>query len=167
MNLILWNLEQLSKGDQFTVRRRRNRKNTNLEQAHRYLCLLEDLILAPKKKPTSNRNGFPQTDFINLTLNKKQAGEFEDWRNGDATKLATQLAEFIADGNKTSITYDFDNECFIVSSTCKAEGHANENKCLTSRSDDWYEALLMNVYKSNVVFAGAEWVSEDNGRKWG
>lgn len=165
--LILVNLRTLSRLDPFAVYTIHGVRMSGEGHANRFLRNLEEIIVPPSKKPKRNTSNFPQTEFVNLKLNKKQAAEFEDWKNGDAGKISTRVVEFIADGNKTSISYDFDNECFIVSSTCKAEGHANENRCMTSRSEDWYEALLMNVFKNDVVLHGGEWIGEDEGRKWG
>jgi len=133
----------------------------------RFVEQLEMDIMPPSKKQGRKATNFPEIEFVTVRLDKEQAGAFADWVHQDDESRSLDLAEFISAGHKTSITWDDYNSCFIVSSTCKDEGSDNFNKCLSSRSNDWYEAMMMNVYKANVLLAKGPWESDASTNSWG
>jgi hypothetical protein len=126
----------------------------------------ETVVMARNKSPKRNLT-FAEVEFINRRLTDDEAKGFADWQQKEAKSLGDEVVAFIASGHKLSVTWDDFNACFIVSATCKDEASDNLNKCLSARSDDWYEALLLVLYKSQVLFAGATWESDVRGASWG
>jgi len=119
------------------------------------------------KKPSRANSSFAEIEFVGVRLDKEQAELFADWVAADQETRALDLAEFLSAGHKTSITWDDHNACFIVSATCKDESNDNFNRCLTSRSNDWYEAMMLNVFKHQVLFKKQRWNGDANTNSWG
>lgn len=120
----------------------------------------------PKKQAKSNQN-WKQIEFVNIQLDIKQKKEFRSWYETMAAEAETLLDNHIKSGYKISIRYDEENETFISSSTCVDEGLSNHDKCLTSRSDVLVEALLLNIYKTDVVCKDGVWEADTSSQKWG
>jgi len=108
-----------------------------------------------------------QVTFVQLKLNEETASAFTKWMERKEPEIALDVAAFMSNGHKTSITWDDDNKCWIVSSTCKEESNKNYNHCLSSRSSEWWEALCMNVFKNNVVCKDASWTDKQSNANWG
>lgn len=139
----------------------------SLQALRKFIYNLEADLMPRGKSSTRKNNNFVETEFVTVRLDKEQAQAFADWVAQDDESRALDLAEFITAGHKTSITWDDYNSCFIVSSTCKDEASDNHNKCITSRSNDWYEAMMLNVYKANVLFGKGAWESDAQTNAWG
>ena len=114
-----------------------------------------------------NTNNWAETIFVNIKLTGKGKDQFTDWMNRKEPEIALDVAQFMSNGHKTSITWDSTNNCWIVSSTCKIQGSVNENHCMTSRSQEWYEAMCMNVFKSAVLCNNGAWSEQQESSDWG
>jgi len=120
-----------------------------------------------KTKPSpKGKNDWGMT-FVNFRLGKEEKDEFKAYMSAKPDILSEKLAIFIGEGHKVSLSWDDNNKCFIGSATCKDEGSINNNHCMTSRSDDWFEALMMNVYKANELAAGTAWSDLSESADWG
>ena len=121
------------------------------------------------RKNTSAEGNKPdwQVTFVQLKLTEETANEFAKWMERKEPEIALDVASFMSNGHKTSITWDNENKCWIVSATCKEEGSKNYNHCLSSRSSEWWEALCMNVFKHNVICKGGTWADKQSNTNWG
>jgi hypothetical protein len=106
-------------------------------------------------------------EFVNIRLNNKQKETFKSWFADNERELPNLLAVFLAAGYKMSLKYDADHECYIASATCFDDSMENHNKCLTSRSQDWLEAMALNLYKTDVLSEDGIWESSSTGSDWG
>lgn len=123
--------------------------------------------MAGKNNSGSKSNNQFEVQFANLKIDSKHKDSFEEWKESKPEDVALDVASFISNGHKTSISWDNDNHCWIVSATCKEERSPNYNYCLTSRSDDWYEAMCMNVYKHKFIAKEGKWSDQQEDRNWG
>lgn len=106
-------------------------------------------------------------DFVTIELTAKQEADFEEWVVSATPKLSEYTGELVSSGHKLGVSWDGDNECFIVSVTCKDEAQDNANKCYTSRSDEWVEALLLAIYKWDVISKRSTWAGKAKRSNWG
>lgn len=124
------------------------------------LLTYEDIFMA-------KTNRFVEYEFVNIRLTEEQVEDFQTWaakNQGNIWRMLTDLAEA---GYKHSTSPDPDNQCHI--STLTATEHASENNkhCLSSRSDDLIEAVLLSCYKHFVLSDGGEWVGSAARKNWG
>lgn len=108
-----------------------------------------------------------QVTFVQLKLNEETASAFSTWMERKEPEIALDVASFMSKGNKVSITWDNENKCWIVSATCKEQSSPNYNHCLSSRSNEWWEAMCMNVFKHDVVCGGGSWTAKQSNANWG
>ena len=131
----------------------------------RWIANAEGWLLMAGKAQKRNTTNFAQTTFVQFKLSKEQKAEFQAWFEDKKRDISSEVARFMSEGNKTSLTWDAENGCWIVSSTCKDEGSPNLNHCLTSRAAEWYEGLAMNAFKALVLLEGTTWsdyANDDN-----
>lgn len=114
-----------------------------------------------------NQNATFGVEFINIDLTDKQGDDFNDWQQSAVQKMGILVGELASAGHKLGISFDGDNECFIVSVTSKDEVSDNFNKCYTSRSDDWIEAVLLAVFKWDVIMERSTWTGKQRKMNWG
>lgn len=106
-------------------------------------------------------------DFVTIELSEKQEKEFTAWVSESTSSLPTLVGELASSGHKIGVSFDGDNECFIVSVTCKDESQDNHNLCYTSRSDEWLEALQLAVFKWDVISKRGKWLAKTQRKNWG
>lgn len=123
----------------------------------------EFLTMKQQRKQTQNYG----VDFVTIELDDKQEKAFNAWVGEATPKLAELTQELVSSGHKLGVSWDGDNECFIVSVTCKDLAQDNANLCYTSRSDEWVEALLLAIYKWDVVSQRGTWKAKTQRKNWG
>jgi len=126
-----------------------------------------ELIMASKAAKKPANSGWTQTEFVTIKLTGKAKDDFHTWASRKEADVALDVASFISNGHKIGISWDDSNKCWIVSATCKVDGDVNENCCITSRSDDWFEAMAMNVFKATVLCNGGAWRDQQESSEWG
>ena len=131
------------------------------------ITYMGELIMPARSSKSGTGVPFAPTEFINVRLNQRQKEDFVVWSSRKAEDVALDVAGFISEGHKIGITWDLNNTCWIVSATCKVPGDPNENCCLTSRSDDWYEAMVMCVFKDRVIGKDVPWRDMQEDTNWG
>lgn len=105
--------------------------------------------------------------FVTMRIGAKEKEQFKAWYSKNANDVLAKLEELVSDGYKVSLSYYFDGNCHIVSLTCKDEKSANFNRCLTSRSDDLWEAVGLTVFKHFHLCNDGIWEDEGNSNNWG
>lgn len=123
--------------------------------------------IMPAKKRQDKKPQYNQVEFVNVSLTKKDKETFKTWYDARIAELPDMVAKFISEGYKISFRWDSDNECYICSATCIDESMENHNKCLTSRSDQWLEALALNLFKTDTLCKDGIWESTETGYNWG
>ena len=107
--------------------------------------------MAGKQKSKGNR--FGNTEFVNVTLDVEQRKEFKAWFTTIVDDLHDEIGQLMVDDYKVSCSWDDNNQCFIATFTGKPDQNYNSEKALSSRSDNWFEALGLNLFKHIVIFS--------------
>lgn len=113
------------------------------------------------------RGTFEPVEFVQMSLTADDEEHFRKWEASNNEKITGMLDEFMADGHKVGITFDASNACFIASATCKDEKNVNYNRCVTARSDAWWEALELLLYKHIVKAKSDDWSAVSRPAAWG
>lgn len=122
----------------------------------------------PKKFGSKQTSGdWPEITFINYRLSAEEKKVWNAWSEKNANTAVDELAIFMSNGHKTSISWDLNNSCWIASSTCKDDKSINHNKCIMSRSQDWLEAMMLNLFKASVVCKDGDWSDMKSDDTWG
>ena len=157
--LLWWRLptEILYHKGETTIVRKFNRLVNNME-----------FFIMPRKyqqaKEFSNASGFR---FVNTRLTAQQASEFREWAKVETGSIVVFIAELLGDGYKLSLTYDHNSNCYVASLTGHGEHAINPSLIMTSRSNDWQEAVMLNAYKHFVIFQGKTWETTETNPNWG
>lgn len=106
-------------------------------------------------------------EFVNYKMDAAEKKAFKVWYVNSPEKYFTDLINLIATGYKSSVSYSDDLECFTHALTCQDETSPNYNKCLTSRSDDYWEAMAISMFKHLELSEGGIWVFESAKNNWG
>jgi len=141
--------------------------NAHLSRINRQMELIAMATMSSKNVRKPNTNSWPETIFVSLKIAGQHKDGFNEWMQRKEAEIALDVAAFISNGHKVSISWDVQNACFIVAATCKEDSNVNLNHCMTSRSSEWWEALCMNVYKNNVVCNMGSWATEQDTTNWG
>jgi len=120
-----------------------------------------------RPQPIATRNGFDQFEFVDMRLETSEKAEFKAYLATSGNELWDDLYTLVQAGYKLSVSYMPESDCFIASLTCKSNGDVNENRVLTSRSDDFVEAVMLNVYKTTVVCKDRAWPTTKTANNWG
>jgi hypothetical protein len=117
-------------------------------------------------KTTKPDYEFKKIEFVSIQLTADEKLAFKGWYETNLSESELLLETFIQSGYKTSIVWDTNKDCFIASSTCTNDKSKNYDKCLTSRSNNWLEALMLNLWKTDVLSKKGVWeaTTKDN---WG
>jgi len=133
-----------------------------------YMINLSEMILPmAKKQAQNNQQQWAKIEFVNINLSKQEKTQFKSWYTEIQAELPRLVAVFIAAGYKQSIKWDNENDCFIATATCVDDSLENSGKALSSRSDDWMEAIALNVFKTDVLSEKGVWEASGKGNSWG
>jgi len=128
---------------------------------------MEYNIHVANKTTHNNPANWNKIEFINVALSEPQKNEFKLWAKTHSQSLADDLGQVMVDKYRVSCVWDDGNQCFIATFTGKPEQSTNPERALSSRSDDWYEALALNLYKHHVIFKAGKWNGEITKNNWG
>lgn len=96
--------------------------------------------------------------FINYRLDKDEVRAFETWVAETNPNVYEVINDLTSAGYKMSISWDDKHTCFNVTIT-GGEASKNAGKSLSSRSDEWSNALMMCLYKHTEIFRSGTWKS--------
>jgi len=143
-----------------------NRHIHPIRHARALLAALESVYTMPKPSGRGS-NARPNVEFVVVNLDGPAEKDFRKYAAENLEKLVSLVGEFINDGHKLGMTWDDANACFIASATCWDEKSENYANCITARSDDWSEALLLLVFKHRVIAKGQAWALVSRPAAWG
>lgn len=130
-----------------------------------YIQKLEKTYMPPKAFRNNGNNPMPK--FASVRLNESDKAAFDEWMDKRTKDFIQLQTDMLVSGWKLSVKADLENSCFIVSYTCGAEKHINYNVCVSSRSDDWEEAIWLNLYKVLVLYQNAALPTDQPKNNWG
>ena len=118
-------------------------------------------------KSGSGTNFSYNVTFCEVPIPEEKRNEAKEKALTYVADLESVLAAFMTEGYKFSTRWDNQNRCYIASMTCDAPKHPNDKKCLVSRSNDWLEAIGLNVYKTIDLCKGGVWPERVKETNWG
>lgn len=136
-----------------------------VDLANARITELENNLVA-RKKSNRTSNQF-STKFAAVSLDKANKERFHVWFETNSSDVETYLHNLATEGWKTSFSWDQENDCFLASATMRDEDHVNYDICVTSRSGNLVEALMLNVFKIDVMHEGAKLPTEAPRNSWG
>jgi hypothetical protein len=136
------------------------------EQLDIYVNNKMEFFMAKGKKKADARQSW-MVDFAALKLNAEQKKAFQGWVKEQQAHEIDPLFELVPNGWKLSVSFDAENDCYIVSLTQRDEDDINHNICVVSRSGDPYEALWIGFYKISVMADGKKLPTEAVDDNWG
>lgn len=116
-----------------------------------------------------NKNGSYSSDFqfVNYKLTQEDKNKFEQWRKKLGDQLEQTVLDLLQAQIKQSTSWDEDSKCWICSWTGTEDNILNAKRCITSRSPNYFEAMALNAFKSEIIFNGEVWEVEFNSNSWG
>ena len=140
--------------------------NTQLRFAEYFLYRL--LSAYPLELHVAKKaSGYTPVEFHSFQLTKHDKAAFDKWFEANSKHSVKYVSELLEDGYKVSLSPDFANGCVIVTLIGKEGVLHNENKCFSSRADDWEDALGLMLYKHKVLAEGAAWPEDSTAKAWG
>jgi hypothetical protein len=134
-----------------------------INEANSKIGLLEEIIM-PKMKGNFNAG---TVKFCAISLDTEGKAKARLWLDKHGKDLDTFAVQMVRDGWKSTFSWDDYNDCFIASATCKDERDANFDICCTSRSDNMWDAMLLNYYKIYVLYKDTILPTEREKSNWG
>lgn len=134
-----------------------------INEANIKVQLMEEIIVGKKSKPQSQFS----TKFCAISLDSPGKEAARKWLEKNGKDLDTLAVQMVRDGWKASFSWDDYNDCFIASATMREEGDKNYDVCITSRSDNMWDAMLLNYYKIYILFNNQALPTERPKDNWG
>jgi len=120
----------------------------------------------PRGKKTTPQN-FNSVEFIRFELSSEDKKDLVKWVEKNKDREDDLLTEVVQANHKVNVSYNGQNDSFIVSVTGKPEDCDNANKCFTSHGKTWKMALWVALYKYHVVWQRGVWESVDSSEDFG
>jgi len=118
-------------------------------------------VAAKKNGRFATKSGdWADIKFSRITLTAEQKRDFKALTTEEKSRFVDKTVQMIVSGHKASIVWEDAHQCFIFSLTCKLETHVNYNVCMSSRSDDLWEAMALTAFKTLYCCPEGEWVFE-------
>lgn len=134
----------------------------------RYNAVLDqkwEKIMGKKTKKAEVNNW--GVKFCSIELDTPSKEKMKKWASENYKDLETYGDAMIRSGWKTSLSWSDDNDCFIAASTQQDEDDENHKVCVTSRSNNMFEALILNYYKIFVLYKNSALPTERKNDNWG
>jgi len=114
-------------------------------------------------------NDAPWGGFINVTVTDVEKDEFGVWYDENAQHVNSMLDDLLAEGMKYGVSYDQENQCYIVTLTGALVEKSNLRCCVTSRAGSWADANALSCWKHYVLCAGnyGDLLTTGRKRSWG
>lgn len=119
-----------------------------------------------KGKKSSSKSPFT-TKFAAIKITSELRPEFDEWLKATGKDVDNLISISQGDGWKMSSRWDNDNDCYINSLTMIDEDDRNHDVCVVSRSDNFFEAYMLNHYKIYVLYDGKKLPTEREKENWG
>lgn len=132
------------------------------------MLLTQEVFIVPSKRQKTGKagNGF-STVFVNYKLAGDEKEAFRDYMEKGVEQHSKDIVRLMGAGMKFSFSENRDNGSYIASATMREEANINYDRCMTSRSNDWYECLIMCVYKCDTLGLDEDWVDQAGSDDWG
>lgn len=117
--------------------------------------------------PKPNNQRFSDIEFVNYKLTNDDRTSFLAWQEKNLPHIVRLTTDLLEAGYKLSVSPDMDNGCYIVTVTSTKHSAYNKSRAMTSKSDDWQEAIMLSLFKVFVIFDGKDWEYDAELQNWG
>lgn len=103
------------------------------------------------------KSGFRDWQFVTYSLPAASEKDFDNWvdkQEGDKWDAVREMGE---EGYKLTFVLSDENNSWIMTAVWTKKCKHNENRSLSSYSDDMLEAALLTAYKHYVTAKGGDW----------
>ena len=138
-----------------------------IDLLNRLFTNMEIFLMPTKHQNNWKNNGDNPFEFASLRLDDSKKAHFSGWFAENGSAFEDIIASLVLTGNKMSFSWDEKSSCYIASMTCFNSKSANFQTVMTSRSEDWFEALMMNCYKAIVLCENGSWPKNSKDNNWG
>lgn len=114
-------------------------------------------------------NDAPWGGFINVAISDAEKAQFQEWYVEQAVHVPQMVDDLLAEGMKYGISYDRENQCYIVTLTGALVVGSNLRCCVTTRAGTWAEADALASWK-HYVLCGEDYgdlLTTGRKRSWG
>jgi hypothetical protein len=100
----------------------------------------------------------PWGGYVDLRLDEDDKSQFVVWSNAERQSYWLDFVELLGKGFKFGLSYVVEDDCYIASFTAYGERliGLNDRYCLTARSPEWEEAVMLLIFK-HLVMARGNW----------
>lgn len=134
----------------------------------------KDLGLSPEETPVKQGKYYcppdaPWGGFINVSLNEGDKAAFHEWQGREGHHTGEMLDDLMGEGMKYGVSYDQENQCYIVTLTGSLVERANLRCSVTTRAGTWGEANELAIWKHFILCAGnyGDLLTTGRKRDWG
>ena len=120
-----------------------------------------------RKSNSRNPKDWSDYEFADIKLSDADKDHFKMLSEEETTELTDCVATLLEGEYKITFTGDKRNDCVICSVTSRDPTDVNFGYVLTSRSSNWYEALLLSAFKHLYLCDGGNWPKEKRVTNWG
>ncbi len=122
----------------------------------------------PKQRGKNKAKG-GQTDFqfAEIRLTKDDKASFERWATENLADAPDLLDALVNSGIKVGYSWSDYNDCYSFSLTDLDEKSQNAHVVMTSRADNFQEAMMIALYKHYVLCDGGLWPVKSQESDWG
>lgn len=138
-----------------------------VRKLNRMLATQEVWVMPSKAAKTGKRSPSYDTTFVNFKLVGEAKDRFVHYMAATVEEHSKVLTGLMSQGMKFSFSENLEHGFFLASVTCKDEGSINNNRCITSRSNDWFEALMMCCFKIDELGVDEDWLDQAGSDEWG
>lgn len=89
----------------------------------------------------------PWGGFINIRVDEEQKEEFHVWCRDNPEQAWAHFDDALGQGMKSSLAYDRENECYIMTLTGALVEGSTERYCVTSRAGTLGDVIALSMWK--------------------
>lgn len=121
------------------------------------VALIEDYNVVRGKGSGKEAQNGQMPRFVDVKLTADERDAFVAWAKAGGVDVIKGLQAFADDGYRVGVTWASEQQAYTVSVTCRLSGSPNQGLCMTSFAKTLDVALLLALYKHQVI-AGGNWL---------
>src|SRR4029450_1994054 len=132
------------------------------------IWLIDEGVCIMAQRNTQSNGWSSNVEFIDFYLSEDDITHFQLWSLNNDHEIDNAVRDTFSKGYRLSTRFDEFNACYLSSMSTQDRDNPNFGKILTGRSDDWFEAQLLILFKHRAIFKGDAWSSPKRSlRSWG
>lgn len=116
------------------------------------------------RKSQENGTAWGDIQFAKWSWTKENDDGYESWLREKAPDFAEAVTWLVDAEYKVSISWDTQSEAYKCSATGTGRKNPNEGICITSWAESADDAVLITIYKIDVIFEGKRAPTSGSGK---